>query len=232
MALHILENIPFEIDIEKFYKDIHIGPNSEDAETVRAIVAMAEDIGRPKAVYREAFIESRGEDFVIIDRVRINSRILRVNTDGEDRVFPYVATCGSELFTWAQGLDDILERYWADLIMERALYRAIDKMNGHIGDYYGSTSVSVMNPGSLEDWPLGGQPDLLGLLGDVEGMIDVSLTDSYLMVPFKTTSGLIFSASSDYSSCMLCGRENCPKRRAPYDADLYDKKYGSSSKTL
>ncbi|MBN1902577.1 hypothetical protein JW926_14730 [Candidatus Sumerlaeota bacterium] len=82
-----------------------------------------------------------------------------------------------------------------------------------------------MSPGSLKDWPLEEQIPLFSLLGDTRESIGVSLTESLLMTPTKTISGIWFATEESFESCQLCPREECPARRAPYDKDLYEKKY-------
>jgi hypothetical protein len=62
-------------------------------------------------------------------------------------------------------------------------------------------------------------------LGDVAGAIGVWLSDSLLMVPAKSVSGVRFPTEESFESCQLCSRENCPGRRASYDDTLYDRKY-------
>ena len=61
----------------------------------------------------------------------------------------------------------------------------------------------------------------LALLGDVEASIGVRLTDSCLMVPNKTVSGVRFPTEHDFRACQVCHREDCPSRSAPFDADLW-----------
>ncbi len=66
---------------------------------------------------------------------------------------------------------------------------------------------------------------LFALLGDVRSAIGVELTDSLLMVPRKSVSGILFVAEETFASCQLCPRQDCPNRRAPYDAGLFERKY-------
>jgi hypothetical protein len=86
--------------------------------------------------------------------------------------------------------------------------------------------MSRMAPGSgaANVWPLTQQKALFSIFGDVEDMIGVKLTDRYLMVPIKSVSGIFFLHENPFVSCMLCPRENCVGRRAPYDREL-ERKY-------
>ena len=45
------------------------------------------------------------------------------------------------------------------------------------------------------------------------------------MVPTKSVSGILFPAEETFASCQLCPRDDCPNRRAPYDPELFERKY-------
>ncbi len=101
MDSFVLDNIPFQIDTGQLYKNLRIKEGSELVARLNHLVDKAQAIGRPKASYKVAFIESRGDDQVIIDGVMLTSRVLRVNLEKAHRVFPFVATCGLELEEWS-----------------------------------------------------------------------------------------------------------------------------------
>ena len=80
-----------------------------------------------------------------------------------------------------------------------------------------------MHPGSgdVSVWPIEQQQALFSLLGDVESEIGVRLTESFLMMPNKTLSGILFPTETDFGACQVCRRENCPSRKAPFDEALW-----------
>jgi hypothetical protein len=221
----ILDNIPFQIDTTDLMKTLHIPESSRHADNLKQLVESARSIGRPKAMYGVAFIESKNTDSVIVDGTMLNSRVLRVNLEQTQRVFPSVATCGTELERWARSLADLLHRFWAEVISEMALRSALQTLDEHLAQRYRPGPTSMMNPGSLDDWPLQEQRVLFALLGNTRDTVGVHLTDSLLMVPTKSVSGILFPTEGNFASCQLCPREVCPNRRAPYDPDLYDRKY-------
>ena len=221
----IIDTIPFTLDEAQLFKTIRMAPDSDDASAVREMAADALKIGRPKAVFREVFIEEKGEAHIVIEGRRFASRILRVNLEQAYRVFPYVATCGHELQGWSDGFaGDMLKGFWAESIKIFALRAATDALIARLAPVYPSGS-GVMNPGSLEDWPMSEQRPLFDLIGDPQKLIGVRLTDSFLMVPTKSVSGIRFPTEVKYENCQLCPRESCPGRRAPYDKNLYERKY-------
>jgi hypothetical protein len=189
---------------------------------------MATEIGavaQPKAIYSMAFIEAKGEDYAIADGVRLTSRVLRVNLENAHRCFPFVCTSGQEAEAWAETQDGFMRRFWADALNQAVLHAAVLALQKHLQDRYQPGPVSMMNPGSLADWPLSQQRALFTLLGDVRAAIGVELTKSLLMVPTKSVSGIFFPSEATFASCQLCPRESCTNRRAPYDPELYDRKY-------
>ncbi len=221
----LLEQIAFELQADSLLQRLHLDAQSSDAERVRELIGEAQAIGRPKALYRVAYVEERGDDYVVVDGVRLTSRVLRVNLESTYRVFPFVATCGRELEDWSNGISDMLESFWAGAIKEAVLGAAIRALGEDLNKRFQPGRTSAMNPGSLEDWPMKEQQQLFRLLGDPERTIGVRLSDSFLMVPVKSVSGLRFPSETSFENCQLCPREGCPGRRAPYDRDLYERKY-------
>lgn len=225
MNEHIVDVIPFQPDLAELVKRLRLKEGSPYLADLQRLREEAERIARPKALYKIAFIEARGDNYVIVDGVTLTSRVLRVNLERVHRVFPYVATCGVELDQWAHAQEDVLFQYWADVIKEMAVRVASQALLQSMTACYELGKTAVMSPGSLADWPLPQQRPLFSILGDVTGAIGVTLSDSFLMTPNKSVSGVRFATDDDFASCQLCPRENCPGRRAPYDETLYDRKY-------
>lgn len=221
----VLDPLPVAVDTPHLLDTLRLRAGSPRADEVQRLIDEAVAVARPKAIYRLAFVESRGTDTVVLDSRTFTSRVLRVNLDGLNRVFAYVCTAGREVAAWVERHEDPLARYWADAINEAILHNAMLAFDRHLTQAYQLEHTSRMNPGSLADWPLREQRGLFALLGDVAGAIGVTLMDSLLMVPAKTVSGILFPTEATFASCQLCPREVCPNRRAPYDAALFEKKY-------
>jgi hypothetical protein len=204
---------------------LRVRAGSDDEADLHAMAADLRAVAQPKALYAMAFIEARGEDYVVADGTRFTSRVLRVNLEEVHRCFPFVCTSGREAEAWAGAQDGFMRRFWADALNQALLHAAALVLQEHIRDRFRLESLSMMNPGSLADWPLGEQKSLFSLLGSVQDAIGVELTKSLLMVPTKSVSGIFFPAKESFASCQLCPREVCPNRRAPYDPEMYDRKY-------
>jgi len=226
MEKFLLDNLEFKVDLDALFKAIRMDETDEDAEAVIKMAREAEAIARPKALYMVSYIDEKGDDYVVIDGVKFVSHVMSVNLKDAHRVFPYVATCGVELENWSNSIEDVLEQYWADVIKIQALQFAARAIDIHLENHFKPGKTASMNPGSLEDWPISEQEKLFRVLGDAKEKTGVVLTDSFLMVPIKSVSGIKFPTESNYENCRLCKRENCPGRRAPYDKELTSKYLG------
>jgi len=221
----VLKDIAFRIDLPRLMRELRLKEGSRRVRDLRDLLGDVERIARPKVVYTRAYVQEKGEDYIIASGVRLTSRVLRVNVEAAYRIFPYVATCGTELAAWYRSQKDLLRQFWAETIAELALRTAKRALREHLADRYQLHKLSSMAPGSLPDWPLEQQQYVFALLGDVEQKVGVRLTESLLMVPTKSVSGVVFPSESSFQSCQLCPRERCPGRRAVYDPDLYDRRY-------
>jgi hypothetical protein len=230
MEAIILNNIPFQIDLATLSSLLHIRPSQDELlQELEQLVYTAQAIGKPKAMYKVGYIETNNNDSVVVDGIVFKSRILSVNLDSIYRVFPFIATCGTELEEWARSKNDLLLRIWAETINEMALRSALQFLEGYLLKQYSFDHISMMNPGSLEDWPLQEQRGLFAVLGNPLGAIGVHLTDSLLMLPTKSVSGVWFPSAGSYKNCQLCPRENCPGRSASYDETLLLTRYSKEA---
>lgn len=221
----ILDEIPFHPAAPRVLKKLHVKAGSRHEGLALDLLETALKIGRPRAMYVLAGIDEVTENSVVINGIRMDSRIMAVNLNSLHRVFPYLATSGRELYEWTRSLDDMLESYWADEISQVALRTAEKFLLDHLKTTYGLGKTATMNPGSLEDWPITAQRPLFQLLGDPFSAIGVELTESMLMLPNQTVSGIRFVSEEGFSSCELCPRGCCTHRRAPYDPNKLKEKY-------
>jgi len=222
--MEILAEIPLQLNEGEVLAHLRVPPESGDALQVRKLMDQVLAAARPKAAYRVCYVGERGADTVEIEGITFTSRVLRVNLDKVHRVFAYVATCGSELDEVDVGGDPLRE-YWLAEMKVMALRAASTYLKEHLDATYQPGKMSAMAPGSLQDWPITQQTHLFALLGNVEQAIGVRLTDSFLMVPVKSLSGIYFPTEVTFQSCQLCPRPDCPGRSAPYEPHLWEERY-------
>ena len=133
----------------------------------------------------------------MIQGVRFNSRVLRVNLERVHRVFPHIVMCGIELHEWASSMNDMMTQFWADAIKTMALYSAGQALDEHLAEHYRPGKTSCTSPGVFPDWPIQQQRPLFELLGDTREAIGVQLLTSCWMTPTQSTSGIIFPTEED-----------------------------------
>jgi hypothetical protein len=229
MELAVIDAIEFDIDTDKLAEELHVGVGGQDMfDAFHRIVDEALAIARPKAAYKLVSFDKGDDNTVVIDGTTLKSLVLSHHLEDVYRVFPFVATCGRELMEWAKTKTDMMERFFADSIMDRALMRAAIHLGKHLQDVYKLEKAGTMTPGSLDDWPIQEQIPLFEILGDIKGTIGVRLTEGLMMEPVNSVSGIIFPSEEGFEECSLCPREDCPKRRAPYEEHLYETRYGGT----
>jgi hypothetical protein len=225
--MEILDGVPIEFDRDALLAKLHIDKEGKNAEDIQDLIEAVAPAMKPKAIYEVSYIHYKNYDTVDIGGVIFVSRVLRVNLDKVQRVFPYIATCGRELDEIAIPSDDLLRRFWLDSIKEMVLDAMRKYLTNHLKERYALEELSRMSPGSGSQdlWPIEQQRQLFSIFGNVEDLIEVTLTDSFLMIPLKSVSGIYFPTEIRFESCQLCPRKVCPGRRAPYDKSLLESYY-------
>lgn len=212
----VLNNFPFEIDVAALLTKLHITQDSSYLAEIELLAAEAQLLARPKIAYKEATIEEKGDNFVVVDKIKLTSRVLRANMEEALKAYPFVITCGTELEAWSKQYTDYFTSFCADAIKEIVLRSAVKLFEEQLDKEFGLGHAVNMNPGSLADWPITEQIHVFNLLGNGAESIGVRLTDSCLMLPLKSVSGIRFPKTGTFENCQLCPRENCPSRKAPY----------------
>ncbi len=222
--MKVLTDIPFELSINALLSENHIEEGTDDAIEMQNLIDMVGKIGKPKVLYKECFIDKKGTDTISIGDTTFRSHVLRKKLDMVERIFAYIATCGREVDGIELPKGDFLKEYWLDTIKQILLGFSREYLNEYLSQKYKIGKTASMQPGSgdITVWPIEQQKELFSIFGDVEGLIGVKLTDSFLMLPNKSISGIIFATEIDFKSCQLCHRENCQGRCAPFDKDLWE----------
>ncbi len=216
-AMEIIENIPVSLEPEDIARRLRVDPARPGYAIVSEMAGLARSLVRMKAVYDASYIGVKGQETVEVNGVVFRSRVLRHNLEQAQKVFPFIMTVGPELEGTAASLGDLLRQYYLEEMANIVLEQAADWLAERLSRRWGFPGLSSMSPGSLEDWPITEQPKLFSLFGDTAKSIGVKLTDSLLMVPRKSISGILFPSEEGFISCRLCPRENCPSRKDVYE---------------
>ncbi len=219
-----LTEIPFDFCTNQLFKYMKTDTGTDRAKAFEDIVNEARNIGKPKALYKASFIDGKGEDTITFDGITFTSLALRKNLDSTERVFPYVATCGTEIDDIEIEQGDFEKKICISILKGKLLETSMQFLREHIAKQYRLSNLSSMNPGSGDAsvWPLEQQRDLFSICGDVEDLIGVRLTKSMVLAPDMSLAGILFPAEVDFQSCQLCHRENCRSRRVAFDNELWE----------
>ncbi len=212
---------PFKPSLEQYKRRVRFDDLDDAQPEALEVYHKAKEVLQPKVLIREHYITEHarfdGVPTVTIDGVVFTGKALRM-LDDIHRVFAYVATCGDEMECLDIAHMDMLAPYWVDSIKEQALRDARLALMAYCRETWGISRPKSLNPGSgnVDIWPIEQQQLLFEILGGSQD-IGVCLTESFLMLPNKSISGLIFaSPATDYESCAFCEKERCPDRRVPF----------------
>lgn len=187
----------------------------------------AEKIASPRAFLRRAYVTEADEKGVVLTTedpagepktCRIDSPLVAEKLRRDTTVVGTVATCGRALYdlSVSYAADPLLREVAEDICLAYMRHVSVALHEYLRENIYGGDKFSRLSPGSLSSWDITGQVPLFAFLGEGTALAEVELTPSYLMIPYKSGSGLSFPTDSPFESCMRCPRENCPNRRAEY----------------
>jgi len=215
--------VPFHLNTKSLAAKLRIKPQSGLIEEFTELIDQVQKVAQPKVLYKTSYIENRTKDKITIDGITFTSAALQMNLKGINRVFAYVATCGTEAENLNIDPKDFVKITWLHYIKLELLKPCIPFLKKHLSTSFGVTKLSAMSPGSADAsiWPIQQQADLFRLIGEVKTKIGVRLTESFLMAPDISISGILFPANVTYQNCQLCQRENCPNRSAVFSAALW-----------
>ncbi|MFC2035646.1 hypothetical protein ACFLUJ_05930 [Chloroflexota bacterium] len=96
--MEIFRDIPVNIEPDRVLEFMRVrNKNHQLKSMVEEIANLARPFTRPKAIFKVSYIDDKDIDTVTIDGVKFTSCVLRLNLEPVERVFPHVATCGTEL---------------------------------------------------------------------------------------------------------------------------------------
>ena len=178
---------------------------------------------KPKAIYSNYEIEKIIDDCVYFKSGNIFkgpniSKILK----GSEISTIFITTLGSTIDKIIKDVSDSGDML-STIIMDAITTELLGILGNHIGDIIKKEGVREKNWGSTctyspgqYKWTIEEQKEIFSM---VDGnKIGVELNNSYLMVPFKSISGVygfgpIDSIDKTRVACDLCPRENCIGRR-------------------
>ena len=215
MSERIVLHIPVRFTPEKLGELCCVSPASSAFEAIEESVELINRFGRPKALLKWASVDSVEDALTVIEGVSFESRVVADKLRDTPRVFLSVVTAGSGLEQCEELCDDPFLDLFNGALLRYATGYLIDYMKTQF-HYDGS---SMLNPGSLPDWPIGNNFALFRMIGNTEE-IGVSLNEAGYISPWNSGSHIHFSGDG-YQNCSLCKKFTCIGRRAKFDREEY-----------
>ena len=214
----------FSVTREKIAKILGYGETAlpeHFAELIDAIVRKLPEKCSISAGYRMVTIsdEMQRKDGLMAEEVFYTMQpIITSQLRKADKAALFVCTISSEMEEWAAQLfsnGDAVNGHFVDTIASAAVENAADLLHTYIEAKVREEGMGVTNrysPGYC-GWPVNEQQYLFGALP--KGFCGISLTDTSLMVPKKSVSGIIGigkNVMKEAYFCDRCGNTTCTYR--------------------
>lgn len=218
-AERIVLDIPVAFTAEELSRLCGI-KNPEDYEFIEEALPLVNGQAAPKAIIKWAHVEKVGDVDVTLEGATFRSKVVADKLKDVPRVFLSVITAGKGLEECPELDDNVLLNMLDGALIRHAVEYTVRYMN----DVFGYDGSSMLNPGSLPDWPIANNFALFDAIGDTEE-IGVTLTSAGYISPWHSVSGIHFSGDG-YHNCSLCKKFECIGRRAPFDRREYVRIFG------
>ena len=217
----IVLRIPLDFSAEEFAPLCRIRPGSSAYEALEEALPLIRQHAAPGAIIKWASVDRVDGDDTTIEGVTLHSKVVADKLRSTPRVFLSVVTAGEGLEQSGEFSDDpFLNTYNGAL-----LFHASNYMIRFMKERFGFDGSSMLNPGSLPDWPIRNNFALFDLIGNVPE-IGVTIRENGYMKPWNTTSHIHFSGHG-YQNCSLCRKYDCIGRRAKFNRDEYIRIFGT-----
>jgi len=195
--------------------DKHFGKTIDD------VLARLPGLCDPKAGYGVIdvrFKKGRSDGFFAGENFFTTDRIVARQLRHAEYAALFVCTIGPGMETWSRQSfhdNDPVLGHFIDTVASMAVEQAVGILHDHIGHVMAERDMKITNrfsPGYC-GWPVAEQQQLFSCFPD--GFCGISLTESSLMVPVKSVSGIIGIGidvdRKDYI-CDRCSRKECSYR--------------------
>ena len=210
-----------DLTAERLAELCRVKPDSAAFAEIEEALPLINRYGAPKAIIRWANVDGIEGDATTIEGVTFRSRVVADKLRDTPRVFLSVITAGDGLErSWALAGDPFMDVFNGALLFFISEY--VVRYMKESFDFDGS---SMLNPGSLPDWPIGNNFQLFRIIGNVDE-IGVSLNAAGYIKPWNSGSHIHFSGNG-YQNCSLCRKYDCIGRRAKFDRSEYLRIFGT-----
>ncbi len=220
----VLSDIRIDIDVNDVLKIMGYRGERQAPKRIASAAEEAKarclDLIEPRSVYEVYDISGIGEGVVSLNGSRFRGKVLQRVLTGSRRAVVFVATMGGTIDDEIKRLIDGGDTFSAVMldtfgsvalgVASVSFYEKILELEGAPGGYGLTPSFG---PGECR-WDIREQRELFTLVN--AGSIGVTLTETCLMIPKKSRSGIMglgpAEEISHASPCDLCDTKDCPGR--------------------
>ncbi len=218
--MHVIEEIDISFDEEEIARTFGLDRMVKRKGSLSTYIDEARALIQSRAVYILLRIASIDRDEVMLENGHtLRSRLLAEKLQKTPEVALYIATIGHRLEKKVTELSskDMLH----SLVLDFLGTHAVAFLRSHIQSLVEGkmkVKVSHFGPGETETWDMAQQTvifDMLMSSDEVRSKINMGITQSALLVPKKSSSGLFGQTEGVYIQCNFCPSK-CEYRRAEY----------------
>jgi hypothetical protein len=220
----IIDDLPIEIDSDTLlrlagYSEKRPAP-PRLVDAAGRTIERARTLAHPRAVYEVYETADAADGAVLLGTGKFTGKILSKVLGGSDLATVYAVTLGPELDGESSRLSaggDVLSSVLLDtagsLVLARASLSFISRVYDTEAAPRGYSVTPPFGPGQCR-WDLAEQKVLFNLINP--SRIGITLTETFLMIPKKSVSGLLGIGRPDAiftkTPCQICDRKDCPGR--------------------
>ena len=218
--MYVIEDMDILFDEEEITRKYRLGRLIETNGPLSKYIDEAKTMIQPKAVYTLLRIAGIDGDKVMLENgYALRSQLLAEKLQKTPEVALYIVTIGDQLEKRVSKLsrEDMLH----SLVFDYLGTYAVGMLRRHIQSLVEGrmkVKVSHFGPGETETWDMEQQTvifDMLMSSDEVKSKVNMEITESSLLVPKKSNSGLLAQTEGVYIQCNFC-RLKCEYRRAKY----------------
>jgi len=219
LKLKVLSDLTLRYDVEELMHFCHLDCFKDRVREIEAVIEESYRLIDPRAVYKAVKIsEIKGSRLVLEEGGVFESELLAEKFKCTPEIAVYVATIGPALERRVTelGPKELSKSFMMDCVGTYALRQVSDIIRKDFQPD-GEGRLSKFSPGDTAYWDIRQQKVLFDVLGaeKVENVTGVILSESYIMIPRKSVSGVIGDTEEQFEECQIC-EKRCEYRKAPF----------------
>lgn len=186
----VLMNIPFELDIDAFFKHIRMEKESKRSKRIFKIIETAKPYIRPVAMYKRAEIQMVDSDVFTIDGLAFKSKEILEILKNESFIFPNIVSCGAEIEAFCVDQEKVLDQYITMELCNFSCAVARDAMLCAIQEEFKMEKSTELFPGE-KGWDLQQGIQIFKIFSKETEEAGLSISPSGIPKPSRSAYGLI-----------------------------------------